>query len=418
MQKLITSLFLFSLYSLPSWASLNISFGPVKVGEKRIKIDLKNFGLIKEKNNKTISSKIYRGSTQWIRTKENILAPRALVSISVKSDKTISLKYQGKNTVLQGTKKKNIKLYVNVFDPTPMEIYEGSQLIDRLRLQSNIKLTNKKGHLIDYSCSSYGVEIEGLDDQYVSVGCLSETYGKMGNEYNRMSLTWSTTNFYLENGIRSPFVSIIMSNSPIVMTMINDNGERRNVTIKTKYKKRFHRLKTAFGFGPYSFKAINGESEQETTVAPAVMLYGKWDLTKDTSFRFFDALIYNKTLFNNAGFYFAYDLAYAFDGRFKIVPLLGAQVLTNKYDSDSKATHRILYPQGFEAVFKHAFGIQNYNIVYGMFLSTDSDETYDNAWIRWGKGYFWEVNYIRWGRDGDESSMWGLSIGLPLGQFF
>ena len=408
-------LFIIHIYAI---ASLNISFGPVKVGEKRMKIDLKNFSLVGERKNEEISSKIYRGSTQWIRTKENILAPRALVSIDVRSEKTVSLKYQGKNTVLQGVNKKNIKVYVNIFDPEPMEIYEDDKLLDRLRLHSKIKLSKKEGHLIDYSCSAYGVEIEGLDDQYVSVGCLNETFGKMGKEYNRLSLTWSTTNYYLENGARSPFVSIIMNKSPIVMSMINDEGDKRKVVIKTKYHKRYHRLKTAFGLGPYTFKAISGEAEQETTIAPAVMLYGKWDLTKDTSFRFFDALIYNKSLFNNAGFYFAYDLAYALDGRFKIVPLLGAQVLTNKYDSNSKATHRILYPQGFEALYKHAFGIENYNIVYGMFLSTDSEETYDNAWIRWGKGYFWELNYIRWGRDGDESSMWGLSIGLPLGQYF
>ena len=200
--------------------------------------------------------------------------------------------------------------------------------------------------------------------------------------------------------------------------MINKNGEKRKVTIQTKFKPRYKRLKTAIGFGPYAFKAIAGNEEKETTIAPAFMLYAKWDLTQETSFRFFDAFIANETIFNNAGFYFAYDLAKAFDGRFKVVPLLGAQVLANKYDKNSKTTDRILYPQGFEAIYKHAFGIENYNIVYGMFLSTDSEETYDNAWLRWGKGYFWELNYIRWGRDNEKSSMWGLSVGIPTGSYF
>ncbi len=409
---------LFSIHFV-ALSAIDISFGPVKVGEKRIKINLNNFSFEKLKSNENVSFKLIRGSTQWIRTKSNILAPRALASLTVKSNKTTSLKYEGKNIILQGKNgTKNIKIYVNLFDTEQIEIYEADNLVESLRVNSNVALNDKKGHLIDYSCARYGIKVEGLDDQYVSVGCRMETIGKIGKEYQRMTMTWSTPDFHLENGLRGPFTSVLMNSIPLKFNMINDKGDRRKVTIKANVKNRFHRLKTAFGFGPYSFKAVNDKQERDTKIAPAAMIYAKWDLDSETSFRAFDAFIYNESLFNNGGIYFAYNLAKIFDGRLEITPLLGAQILSNKYDSNTGTVTRIIYPQGFEAFWKHAFGIENYSVVYGMFLSTDSEETYDNAWIRWGKGYFWEINYIRWARDGQESSMWGLSVGIPTGQYF
>ncbi len=415
----IIYLLVITLANLSTLAAIDVSFGPVKVGEKRLRLNLDTFSFVRSLKSESVSYKLIKGSTQWIRTKENILIPRALASITVKSSKTVSISYEGKNILVQGSKnKKNLKIYVNLFDSEEMKIYEANKLIETLRIYSNEPLENKNGHLIDYSCSSYGIEIKGLDDQFVSAGCMMETLGRVGKEYQRMTFSWSTPNYHLENGMRGPYTSVFMNSTPLNFELIDDKGNKKTVTIKTNVRTRFHRLKTAIGFGPYSFKAVDDESERETKVAPAAMIYAKWDLDRDTSFRAFDAFIYNESLFNNAGLYFAYNLAKIFDGRIEITPLLGAQILSNKYDSNSSTTNRIIYPQGFEVFYKHAFGIKNYSIVYGMFLSTDSEETYDNAWIRWGKGYFWELNYIRWARDGEESSMWGLSIGIPTGQYF
>ena len=120
-------------------AALDISFGKVQVGEKRIPIDLSRFALEGESASDKINYKIFKNSTQWIRTENNILAPRALISLSVKSDETISLKYEGKTSILQGKKIKNIKIYVNIFDPEIIEIYEGKEVIERLTLVSRIK---------------------------------------------------------------------------------------------------------------------------------------------------------------------------------------------------------------------------------------------------------------------------------------
>lgn len=399
-------------------APIAVSFGPVKIGEKRIKIDLNNFQIQATKNSSYIKARIIKGTTQWIRTKENFLSPRVLVSISVKSDKTVSLEHHGKNIILQGESVKNGKLYLNIFNPQEIKVFVGNEMVDQLILSSNVKLANRRGHLIDYSCSRYGIEVEGLDDQYLSLGCRMDRVGPIGKERSRLVLTWSTTNFSLESLQRSPFTSILMSGESMSIDMIDSQGERRKVKISAKFKKRFHRLKMALGLGPYRMDSKEGFQLEKNQIAPAVMLYGKWDLTPQSSFRAFNALLKRKSLFNNAGIYFAYDIASAFDNRFQLAPLIGAQYLTYKFDSNSKTNNKFIYPQGFEATFKHIFGIENYHMTYGMFLSTQTEETYDNIWLRWGKNYFWELNYIRWGRDRQEVETYGLSIGFPIGSFF
>jgi len=397
---------------------ISISFGPVQLGEKRIKIDLNNFEIQKNQKSTSVKARIIKGTTQWVRTKENFLSPRVLISVSVRSDETISLEHHNKNIILQGEAIKNAKLYVNIFNPQKIKIYQDGEHIETLLLNSNVNLPSKKGHLIDYSCSNYDVSIEGLDDQYLSVGCRMERIGRIGKERSRLVLTWSTTNFKLPNHQRSPFTSILMNDQPINIKLNSGKKENRVVKISAKFKKRFHRMKLALGLGPYNMNAKKNGIEDNDQLAPAVLLYGKWDLTQESSFRFFDALLKSKSLFNNAGFYFAYDIATAFDGRFKLVPLIGAQHLTYKFNSDDKGSKKFIYPQGFEAVFKHIFGIKNYHMTYGMFLSTQTDEDYDNIWLRWGRGHFWEINYIGWGRGNQEVKTYGLSIGFPIGNLF
>ena len=166
------------------------------------------------------------------------------------------------------------------------------------------------------------------------------------------------------------------------------------------------------------FEPKDGDKSRNDRIAPAVMFYGRYDLIKTTCLRFFNATVASGSVFNNGGIYFAYELADAFDGRLELVPLLGAQILSFDYDDENDAYHKAIYPQGAEIVWNNAFGIENYNVVYGMFLSTSSQNDYQNLWVRWGKGYFWELNYINWAQDGFRAKMWGLSIGLPMFQAF
>ena len=106
------------------------------------------------------------------------------------------------------------------------------------------------------------------------------------------------------------------------------------------------------------------------------------------------------------------------DNRIVVTPLLGIQGITFKSEFAKDTFSEVIYPQGFEIVYKHAFGLKNYQLVYGMFLSPSSREDYKNAWLRFGKGMFWEVNYLSWKKNSSYAKAWGLSVGLPFMSFF
>ena len=202
------------------------------------------------------------------------------------------------------------------------------------------------------------------------------------------------------------------------MEVFNAVGEKSDVIIKAKLPKNIHRLKTALGLGPYLFEANDRLSYQNEKVAPAWMLYGNYELLNTTSIRFFNATVKNEALFNNGGVYFAYELANVFDGRFQLVPLLGFQLLSFDYNKSTATRHKIIYPQGFEAVYKHAFGLANWHLVYGMFISSSDEEPYKNLWLRFGKKWFGEVNYIEWQAGVYKVKTYGLSVGIPFLSFF
>lgn len=398
----------------------SISFGQVDVGQSKIPISLRDFKILYKKNNPKIKVGFLKNSVQWVRPRNNLLMPRARIGIKASYDTNVHFKYHGQ-TILPAFKKNKYfysEIYSNLFNPGTIEIYANNKLVEEVTIISKKIKKKKETKQIDHSCLKYHLEFVGLENEYMSVGCSLDKTGSIGNERPRLQVTWASTNFTLLDGTHPPYISFLNDSSPVKVSLIDKQGNKRDVVIKAKIPKRLYRLKTAFGFGPYMFGAEENERVRDTAPAPAVMLYGKFDLGSKSSFRFFDALVVNESRFNNAGIYFAYEIADAFDKRVSIYPLLGAQILSFKYNKLTTTKHDFIYPQGFEAVFRHAFGLKNYTVVYGMFLSTSSSVTYDNLWVRWGRGYFWELNYIRWGQDKQEATTYGLSIGFPLANFY
>lgn len=415
MMKLFFFIFL-SIFFINTNAQ-TFSLAKFSIGESRIKLDQSEFEI---KNSDTnISVTFISNSVQWIRNESNLLVPRAMVGISIKNDDhNINLHYL-KKTIFP-VKKDNYfytELYVDLFNPGQIEIYKSGKLADKITFVSKGTKDAKSKQLIDYSCVPYQLTIEGIDDEYLSVGCKMEAVGNMFSQRPRLEVTISSTNLFSENGERPPYTIYLDDSSPIVFKLKNDQNEVKTITVKAILPKRLARLKLAAGIGPYIYNSEKLNATVNGQIAPSYMLYGKFELTPTTSFKAFDALVYAKTLFNNSGMYFSYDLAEIFDGRILINTLLGFQGLHYKYDKVSKTEFEMLYPQGFEVIYKHAFGIQNKHLTYGMFLSTDSNE-YTNAWIRYGGRFFWELNYINWAHVPNKISMYGVSVGFPLFEAF
>ncbi len=400
--------------------SYSLSFGPVNIGESRIPIELKDFKLrLKKFKKHRIKVKFIKESVQWVRTEANLLTPRARVAFSLPSNK-FYLNYNGQSIILEKRKNKYYsEIYIPLFNPGKITVYKENEKYSEVVVRSNFKdQKNKPNKMIDYSCSRYNLNISGLEDDYISIGCHLEKVGKFGHEKPRLELTWSTTNYRLPNMSEPPYKIILSTSSKFSTQLIDDEGNKRLITIEATLPKRLKRVKTALGFGPYLFRSVEREKGLHWDIAPAFMIYGKVDIRKKTSFRFFDAVVYNKSVFNNFGLYFAYEVANALDKRFELIPLLGLQTLTFKFENGDPSRTEIIYPQGFEAVWKHAFNKKNYTFVYGMFVDPSSKVDYKNLWVRYGKGYFWELNYIDWRKNGKLASMWGLSVGIPFMSFF
>jgi hypothetical protein len=408
------------LISSNTFAESLLTFQDVTIGESRVEISLEDFIIKKSPEEIKIRSYFSKDSIQWVRDNSNLLTPRARLVVYVpKLDHSLTVHYGGQNFIPQ-IKKKGVAvdIWENLFNPGVVEIKNNNISIGKIEIHTKEKKRISKTKLIDYSCDPYNLKFEGLDNQYMSVGCRLESVGKWNKKRPRLTVTWSTTDYKIDAKIPPPYKVVFHEKGSAKVKLINDTGNVKVVTITAHLPKKLHRLKTAIGFGPYKFKTQNDSSIEKNNFAPALMIYGKYDLTSTTSLRLFDAIVKNKSYFNNGGIYLAYELASMLDGRIQILPLIGAQILSYKYDKNSGTVNNMIYPQGFEVIWKHSFNYKNLTTVYGMFLSTNEEKPYKNLWIRTGKKYFWELNYIEWSMAQNSVKTYGLSVGIPFMSFF
>jgi hypothetical protein len=148
------------------------------------------------------------------------------------------------------------------------------------------------------------------------------------------------------------------------------------------------------------------------------MLYGNYFLNNIHSFKFFEAMVARDSFFNHAGLYIGSEIAKFYDDRLVLSTLIGLQALTFKnHKVDDNFFTQMIYPQGGELTFHHPFGLENYKFTLGGFLSPQRDVVYKNFWTRFGSKTFIEFNFIDWKYGTRRASMFGLSVGFPLGHF-
>lgn len=411
-------LFLFLLGQLASIAmAQTFSIAKFSIGEGRIQLDQNEFSI--SYSSSLVKAFFIPKSVQWIRNENNLLIPQTLMAINVKStDPTISIVYLDKSIIpVKKTDYYSTEIYVDLFNPQEVFIYQGHELLDTIKIEAQKAKIAKEKQLIDYSCVPFQLEIEGIDQDYLSVGCKLGRKGPLFHQTPRLEVTISSPNITLLNGRRPPFNFYLTDNSPLYFQVLDAKKNSRQVTIKAKLPSRISRLKFAMGLGPYSYQASEENKKASNQLAPSLMLYGKFDLTETSSMKAFDAALYSKSFFNNSGLYFSYDLADLFDGRVIINALLGFQGINYRFDSKSTMSTTLLYPQGVELTYRHAFGLLNKHLFAGMFFSTNA-ESYVNSWLRFGGKTFLELNYIHWGQGPKAVSMTGLSIGFPFFEAF
>ena len=318
----------------------------------------------------------------------------------------------------------------NLFDLTPIEIVTTENKKEKRLAEFILKIQNRKanarpnGILHDYSCAPYNLKILNMTKEanyFITTRCQVESFGEWGKELSLLTVSLQSPELIFAGS--KTLQLKLKNNEQADVTALSTDGRELSFNLQAQVPQRFQRMKIALGFGPYVYQTKNSAlptglqlSEQKTTAS--YMLYGRYDLTQLSSIKFFDALVATETVFNNFGVYFSYDLASALDQRLIINALLGVQGIHYRFPDESIIDFTSTAPQGFEMIYKHPFGMKNYNFTYGGFFSTQSDKPYINTWVRVGKGMFWELNYINWEYNKKSISMYGLSVGIPFMQFF
>lgn len=419
------SYILLLLLTFGAWAQREkvdpISFGNVSLAEDRMPLKLSAF-VIKNAGNIFLRAKLVEHTLQWVRLDEVLLVPRALLQVQFTAEpgRNFTFTYGNQKVIPLFDAKNNIyktQTFVSLFEAIPLELYENDQIMSTIRVLPTSE-SSPISQLIDYSCAPYYLEITGLVDDFVSVGCKIQRTGRFGDEKPYLEVLITSASYRLKDQSAPPYNITFHETGTAKMTLVSYDGREETLSISAKVPERLPRLRLAWGAGPYTLYT-KSETQRKNQIAPTLMLYGNLALNAQTSLRFFDSYSRNVSTFHNWGAYFAWDLARFCDQRCQLTSLIGAQGVGYQFNSGADKVSEVIYPQGFEFVYSHPFGQLNYKLSYGMFASLSTTQyNYKNLWLRYGKGWFLEANYIEWSRDEWFASMFGLSVGFPLVSFF
>jgi len=363
---------------------------------------------------------IIKDSVVWFRTNDLIMEPKIRLNISTKTRLNLNLKYKNQNIFFQRNSEYAFtELYYNLFNRDKIEVFHHKKSLGFINIKKteNIETENI---VIDYSCQKYKLSIEGIKNEYFSLGCKTIKLGKMGQEKRLVKVYWKSPAFESE----SMSIAHFTSKAPVIIETKDNNGISKTIVIRGNIQERYKRLNIAYGFGPYAFDAtFKGQHADRNTnsldvpIAPALMLYFNYHLTEDDSIRGFDAVVFKDSVFNNMGAYYAKNIFYLDNKQFSLTTLIGVQHLYLDFDGSKNIVNKPIFPQGIEFDYKNAFGLDGYTLGAGAFISPSDSYDYQNLWVRFGKNVFWELNYIYWGEDEFSAKMYGLSAGFFFGSF-
>lgn len=342
--------------------------------------------------------------------------PQLILAVTLQSQRPIRFRYKNQVYIPEqkGADEKRLFLTVDVFSNDVVWIVEGRNELGMIRVSPDDDYFRHHYVYLHHSCLPFELNLSGIKDRYSSLSC---DFHPGPRRIGILDVSFLPAESRLEDDSDPPYRLQFTGDSMTRIDLALKNNESFQVGLNARVPNYVPQFKTALGYGPYYFEAeANGERVAEHLTA-SYMIYGKYDMSKTASFRFFDALLNSGSLFNNLGGYFAYEVGSTADRRLIVVPLLGFQSISFRKSKNDRLFHQLIYPQGGELVYRHAFGWQNYHLIYGMFISTMEKVRYENIWLRFGKRVFWEVNLINWQFEHRRAHMWGLSVGLPFLSF-
>jgi hypothetical protein len=416
MKKIILSCLLI-LLTQDLWANQNFLPLPlINRNDKLLNITKDQFAInhdIKE------LSVVFTSDVRWERSSQNLLLP--FVKLRLKASKHYYYRYKGVTYLPQLSDKEGEEftdIDYSLFDTEKISVIKDRNKSGEITIKGLSSQIKTKTVLMDYSCSGYNLQVSGFEGEFLSIGCELNRDVRDGNIVPGLKVFWISNEYRIPDQSSGPYLISFTDGREAKIPVMNEKGEEKLISIKVQFPKRLHKLRMAGGVGPYFYKNAQDGAEKETQTLPSVMLYGNYYLNNIHSLKFFEALVMKESIFNHAGLYVGSELGKFYDDRLVISSLLGLQALSYRFDqAQTRVFTQIIFPQGIELLMHHPWGLENYRFSVGGFLSPQRDVTYQNFWARFGSKVFLEFNYINWEYAGMQASMYGLSVGFPLGQF-
>jgi hypothetical protein len=377
---------------------------------------------------------LVRGSLTWVRVGRLLVLPRARVRIGVDKAEAVQLQIAG-----------SIQQIPSQGGEAPVSLFSGRQELTTLRAgkvsrhpfevvfspssdSSAARLSNRI--FVDASCSPHRVEVTHKSpfpsSQWAFVACRL-VYSRSGENpvpQLEVHVGWAGVQPPVavggipqdsSSGSTHAAVALLSSEQPRV-TFRDSSGVEFELRAQLP-----RQLKTAFlgvGLGPYSYLIQVPGLPTVQTIAPITTLYGSYFLAEGSRMVFFDAFPVHGEWYNDFGLYFNNESSRALDERLSVHLLLGFHLISFK--SPLGIQHRLGAPQGFEMIYRDAFGRRNNVSVGGFFYPPIAGKAYYNTWLRIGSPkVFGELNYLSWRElsgDGNQalSRSVGISVGAPL----
>jgi hypothetical protein len=355
---------------------------------------------------------ISQDSLTWRHFADGNKLPQLLLSITMQGGQDIHFVYRQQAYLpeRQAQDDHHVFIHVDVFAAAAVAIMHNDKVIGHIRVQPDPSYFRHRYLYIHHSCSPYGIQLDHTADLFTSMSC---HFYPGPRRRGILDISYMPAEGRLADQSSPPY-QLQLTGQGRANFRLWRRDEPYQVQVQGQVPEYVARFKTALGFGPYRFQTESPKGTEPLHEVATYMLYGRYDLSATSSLRFFDAYLSSGAMFNNLGAYFAYELGSTADKRISVVPLLGVQAISFRPGAEDATFHQAIYPQGGEIVYRHAFGLQNYSLIYGMFVSTYHKVGYENIWLRFGRRIFWEINWIGWRYQDREAAMYGLSVGIPF----
>ncbi len=109
-----------------------------------------------------------------------------------------------------------------------------------------------RASLVDYSFAPYAVELSGIENDFVSVGCRIQQTGRFGEVRPYLGVLLASAGYRLKDQPEPPYVVAFHESGAASVAHVNYSGEEKIVNVKARLPEKLPRLRLAAGLGPTS----------------------------------------------------------------------------------------------------------------------------------------------------------------------